>query len=118
MLVRSFLLNLGQRICMLIVPVLVFLALGGAKKDWLDIFIGQSHVYLGSNAVPLPGAVGVVDYIFLTGFETIVSDPVSVELISRGLSFYASFIFCGIVFLVEIAVRKIRTGKDAGESQD
>lgn len=115
---KVFLLNVAQRMSVISVALCIFLGSGGSLEMLDAAFSAQTFAVLGSNAVPLPGAVGVVDYIFLTGFETIVSDPVSVELISRGLSFYASFIFCGIVFLIEIAVRKIRTGKDAGESQD
>ena len=97
MLVRSFLLNLGQRVCMLLVPVLVFLALGGAKRDWLDIFIGQSHVYLGSNAVPLPGAVGAADWLFVDMCGNYFSDPVSFNLLSRGISFYCNVAICGLL---------------------
>lgn len=97
MLVRSFLLNLGQRVCMLLVPVLVFLALSGAKRDWLDIFIGQSHVYLGSNAVPLPGAVGAADWLFVDICGNYFSDPVSFNLLSRGISFYCNVAICGLL---------------------
>ena len=97
MLVRTFLLNLGQRICMLMVPVLVFLALGGAKRDWLDIFIGQSHVYLGSNSVPLPGAVGAADWLFVDICGSYFSDAVSFNLLSRGISFYCNVAICGLM---------------------
>lgn len=96
-LLRSFLLNLGQRVCMLLVPVLVFLALGGAKRDWLDIFIGQSHVYLGSNAVPLPGAVGAADWLFVDICGNYFDDAVSFNLLSRGISFYCNVAICGIL---------------------
>ena len=82
---------------MLLVPVLVFLALGGAKRDWLDIFIGQSHVYLGSNAVPLPGAVGAADWLFVDMCGNYFSDPVSFNLLSRGISFYCNVAICGLL---------------------
>ena len=112
MLVRSFLLNLGQRICMLMVPVLVFLALGGAKKDWLDIFIGQSHVYLGSNAVPLPGAVGAADWLFVDFCGNYFSDAVSFNLLSRGISFYCNVAICGLMTWAWV-LRHKRSGKTA-----
>lgn len=115
---KVFLLNLAQRMSVICVALCVFIGSGGSPHLLDAAFSAQTFAVLGSNAVPLPGAVGVVDYIFLTGFESLVPDPVSVELISRGLSFYASFAFCGIVFLIEMTVRKIKAGKNAGESKD
>lgn len=98
--------NLVQRMSLIAVSMCIFIGVGGAPGLLDHAFSAQTFAILGSNSVPLPGAVGVVDYIFIHGFANIVPDPVSVELISRGLSFYASFIFCGIVLLWEIVSKK------------
>lgn len=103
---KVLLINLIQRMSLIAVSMCIFIGVGGDLGMLDHAFSAQTFAVLGSNSVPLPGAVGVVDYIFITGFRGIVADPVSVELISRGLSFYASFIFCGIVLLFEIVSKK------------
>lgn len=97
MLCKSFLLNIGQRVCMLLIAALVYLALGGTLNNALNVFIGQSYVYLGSNAVPLPGAVGAADWLFVSICGEFFSDPVSFNLLSRGISFYGNVALCGIM---------------------
>lgn len=108
---RVLLINLAQRMSLIAVSMCIFIGVGGELNLLGHAFSAQTFAVLGSNSMPLPGAVGVVDYIFIKGFATIVPDPVSVELISRGLSFYASFIFCGIVLLFEIVRKKFRESR-------
>lgn len=97
MLLRSMLYNLGQRVCMLLVSVFVFLALGGRAKDCLDVFIAQGYVYLGSNSMPLPGAVGVSDWLFVDVFSSYFTDAVSFNLLARGISFYINIAICALL---------------------
>lgn len=97
MLLKALTLNLGQRLCMLLVPMLVYLALGGAWINALNVFIGQSYVYVGSNVIPLPGAVGAADWLFVSICGEFFSDPVSFNLLSRGISFYCNVAICGIL---------------------
>lgn len=67
----------------------------------------QALAVLGSNAVPVPGAVGVADYILLSGFRQLVPDPVGIELLSRGVSFYSTILFCGVLMLCVLIKRRI-----------
>lgn len=98
-LVVAFLLNLLQRVSLILVSVCVFIAKGGEIAKVFDVFITQGYVVLGSNGVPIPGAVGAADYLFIDGFKTLVNDPVSIELFSRGISFYCCVLVCGIITL-------------------
>ena len=84
---------------MILVSVCVFLAVGGKAGDAFKAFSVQAFAVLGSNAMPVPGAVGIADYILLSGFKQLVRDPVSIELLSRGVSFYATILLCGILLL-------------------
>lgn len=95
----AFLCNLLQRISQIAVSVCVFMGIGGAASQAADAFIIQGYVVLGSNSVPIPGAVGVADYLFMDGFGRLVQDTVSMELLCRGISFYCCVILCGIVTL-------------------
>lgn len=97
MMLKALALNVGQRVCMLLVSALVFLALGGRPHAALNVFIGQSYVYLGSNAVPLPGAVGAADWLFVSICGEFFPEPVSFNLLSRGISFYCNVAICGLM---------------------
>ena len=105
---RVFLLNLLQRLSVVSVAVCVFLAVGGVPGKALDAFCAQTFAVLGSNAAPVPGAVGIVDYIFIDGFEGLISDPMSLGMISRGFSFYATFVFCAVLMFIDFIKRKIK----------
>lgn len=107
LLIKVFLCNLAQRLSVISVSVCVFLAVGGRAADAFRAFSVQALAVLGSNAVPVPGAVGVADYILLSGFKQLVPDPVSIELLSRGVSFYATILFCGALMLCVLIKRRI-----------
>ena len=49
--------------------------------------------------MPIPGAVGAADYLFIDGFGSLVKDSISIELLSRGISFYCCIIICGIIIV-------------------
>lgn len=98
-LVAAFIFNLLQRASLILVSVCVFIAKGGTMSKVFDVFAAQGYVVLGSNSVPIPGAVGAADYLFIDGFGHLVSDPVSIELFSRGISFYCCITICGLVTL-------------------
>lgn len=110
LLIKVFLCNMAQRLSVILVSVCVFLAVGGAPAEAFKAFSVQTFAVLGSNAVPVPGAVGVADYILLSGFGQLVRDPVSIELLSRGISFYATILCCGVLMLAVLIIRKIKNG--------
>lgn len=91
----AFLLNLLQRISIIGVTYCVYRGTGQTDSSFIDIMTMQGFVLIGSNSIPIPGAVGIADYLFLDGFKNIFADPVNGEIISRGLSFYICIILCG-----------------------
>ena len=115
LLLKVFFHNFMQRLSVIMVAVCVFIGVGGAPSRAFEAFAAQTFAVLGSNAAPVPGAVGIVDYIFLEGFEHLVADPVSVELLSRGLSFYCNLIFCGILMFVNFIRMKPKTGLERND---
>lgn len=102
LLIRSFLFNFLQRASQIAVTMLVFLAMGGPASQAADIFAMQSFVVLGSNSVPVPGAMGVADYLMLDGFQAFLGQEqvISMELLSRSISFYSCVLLCGILMLI------------------
>lgn len=98
--------NLLQRLSLIMVSVCVFIGIGGTKI--VDAFVAQGFVVLGSNSVPIPGAVGAADYLFIDGFGHLVSDSVSIELLSRGISFYCCIIVCGLITLMAYLLKGLK----------
>lgn len=118
LLIKVFLCNFAQRLSVILVAVCVYMSVGGMLSKAFDAFSAQALAVLGSNAVPVPGAVGVADFILLGGLKHIVADPVSVELLSRGISFYSTFLFCGILILVLFIRSKIKQGENNGKQKN
>ena len=108
--IKAFLLNVLQRIVQMGVTVCVYIASCNSVDKVGEVFAAQGCVILGSNAVPVPGAVGVADYLFFEGFEDIVNDNlVNLELLSRGISFYVCIVLCiAVVAVCYITGRKTK----------
>ncbi len=108
LLLRVFFLNLLQRVFQISVTMFVYLAMGGHLSHAFDLFAMQSYVVLGSNCVPIPGAMGIADYLMLDGFRAILDaqQAIRLELLSRSLSFYCCILTCGIIVLSYYLVQK------------
>ena len=113
LLVHSFVFNLLQRVSQISVTALVFLAMGGSLRTAPSIFAMQSFVVLGSNSVPVPGAMGVADFMMLDGFNAFLQPDqvVGMELLSRSLSFYSCVLLCGLVVLFMTYFKRRVRGK-------
>ena len=110
----AFLFNLLQRISQLMVPVFTHLAMHGAAEDALKVWSAQCFVTIGSYAVPIPGAMGVIDYMMIDGFGEIMPESrvYRLELISRSLSFYSCIVLSAAIVLIGyIAVKRREKSK-------
>lgn len=116
--VRVLLLNLLQRLCNIGVTVCVFLAVGGEPSDAFTVLLLQGYVLLGAHAIPIPGAVGVTDYLFLDGFKHLVPDTACVELLSRGISFYICLLLCGGAVLLSSFLHALKKRKEKQKNGD
>ena len=99
---KAFFWNFLQRASQIAVPMLVYLADGGAKrKAWL-VFAKQCLITIGYNFVPIPGAMGVSDYLMVDGFNSVMGRETAfqIELISRGFTFYICVAVSGIITLI------------------
>lgn len=104
-----FVFNLLQRIAQIFVTVFVYAATTGQNIiESVELAFYQGFVVIGANSVPIPGSVGVSDFLMLDGFCNIMdrSRAVNLELLSRSFSFYACVIICGISMLVSYLVIK------------
>ncbi len=113
-LIKALLFNIFQRLFQIGVIIFVFLASHGMINNILSIFAIESLVILGSYCVPVPGGVGVVDYLMFDGFKKImpVNKAINLEILSRTLSFYCCIIICGIAILVKYIVIKRNSSRE------
>lgn len=108
LLVKTFICNICQRICQMIIPSLILIGTNGGIKLAIMVWFVQTLVILGSYVIPIPGAMGVTDYLMITGFAGIISyaKATNLELIARGISFYICILFCGISTLIKYIIVK------------
>ncbi|MBR1571469.1 MAG: flippase-like domain-containing protein [Lachnospiraceae bacterium] len=101
-LISAYLWNLAQRVSQICVSVFMYMALGGKMKHAYAIWVTQSMVAIGSNCVPIPGGMGVTDYLMVDGFKEIMEKAAAfqLELLSRSLSFYVCILVSAITVLV------------------
>jgi uncharacterized protein (TIRG00374 family) len=105
-----FLLNLLQRGAQITVTMFASLATGSTWSQAWDNWGLQSYTVIGSNTMPVPGAMGVSDYILLKGFAHSMSEQnaANLELLSRAISFYSCVVICGVVLIVRYFLNKRR----------
>ncbi len=102
MLVKCFIFNFLQRSLQICVSSMLYLAGGGELAKGIDIWVTHAFSVIGSNCIPVPGAMGVIDILLLDGMKDLMSesDAISLELASRGISFY----FCVLVCIIIVAI--------------
>ncbi len=95
---KSFLLNLLQRISQMAVAVFIYLAAGLTDISVFQIFVLQSYCLLGANAVPIPGAAGVSEGLYLSAFGSFFASKhmlLNCMMATRGIAYYICFIIAG-----------------------
>ncbi len=113
MLIEAYLLNVLQRVSQIAVSFCVFMACG---KGWglsLHAMIVQCFVAVGSSSVPIPGAMGVADYLMLNGFMSLLgrAEAVHMELLCRGITFYGAVGTGSIITIIGYLMRRRRENK-------
>lgn len=108
LLAKAFLYNLLQRLSQILVTVAIYMATGGSASKMLDVWAVQSYVVLGSNCVPIPGAMGISDYLLIDGFRGMLGHgtAIELELLSRSVSFYLCVLICLIITAIGYFKRK------------
>ena len=98
----AFFWNFLQRASQIMVPMLIYRSLGGEEGKMIRVFVKQCLITIGYNFIPIPGGMGVSDYLMIDGFSRMMSEEMaySVEMISRGMTFYICVSLSGIITLI------------------
>lgn len=100
-LVVTYLLNVLQRFCLVSITSFTYLAFGGSLSHAVDVWVIQVMSSIGSNSTPIPGSMGIADYLLLDGLEMVpdVQNPANLELLSRGIAFYGCIILSVVIVI-------------------
>ncbi len=118
MLLKCFLWNLLQRILQICVSAMLYIAGGGSPVKAADVWATHAFAVIGSSCIPVPGAMGVIDYLIVDGLKNLMpeEDAISLELLSRGISFYLCVLICGII--VSAGYFMLAKGNNSSKSED
>ena len=114
LLFKTFVLNLLQRSAQILVPVFCYYAMHGNFADGLKVFIIQTYVVMGSNFIPVPGAVGISEFLMYFGYSMLLNDEASYTLaiLSRGISFYTCIIISIVTVITGYILIRFKKNKE------
>ncbi len=100
-LLESFFWNLCQRLSYFMVTFMLFWAVGKGGGMAVKATSVQVLSSVGSNCIPIPGAMGAADYMLLDGFGQMLNEKnaVTMEMLCRGVTFYGS-VSVGLIIVV------------------
>ncbi len=111
MMFLAFLYNVLQRLSQIGVILSVYMACGGSADRLADLFATQMYIILGSNFVPVPGGMGVTDYLMLDGYGHLLDEvqAFGLAVLGRSLSFYCCILISIVTVLAGyISLKKHR----------
>ncbi|MBR4708320.1 MAG: flippase-like domain-containing protein [Pseudobutyrivibrio sp.] len=100
--IKAFFWNVLQRASQILVPAFAYIAMTGEKGFVGEMFSKQCLINIGYNYVPIPGALGIADYLMIDGFSSIMSKGTAfeIDMISRGMTFYLCVTLSGVITLI------------------
>ena len=114
LLLKTYLLNLIQRTSQILVTVFCYLALHGNLSDFFRVFAIQTYVVMGSNFIPVPGAVGISEFLMFFGYTMLLGEEsaYSLAILSRGISFYTCCFISIITVIIGYIIIRVKKNKE------
>jgi hypothetical protein len=90
---------LGHMICGFAVSFFTYRALGQTALGFIDILTMQTLLIIATDSIPLPGAVGVTEGVFMVIYKSVYSTAMIVPavMLTRLINFYLYVIISGLV---------------------
>ncbi len=114
-LICVFILNMLQRFSQISVTPLLNCAIKKTSlSESINLWCVQALSQIGSNCVPIPGGMGVADYLMLNGFQSLFTENYSymLQTLSRSISFYICTLLSGIIGCIGYAIIIIKKHKE------
>lgn len=103
-----------QRLILTPITYLTFLSMG-IEASFIDVVAMQIYCSVGASAIPLPGAMGISEALFVLLFEPFVVDKntrMFSMVLSRSVSGYLSILFCGYITMSHHIKSTIRARRE------
>jgi len=97
---HSMLRSLLQITVFYLVPFCIYKAFGLSGSNIFSFFIMQSILFVATSGLPIPGAIGASESVFLSLYGVVFGEELlsSAMLLSRGISFYL-FVVVSMLFV-------------------
>ena len=104
---------LGQMTLFYLIPYFVYLSFGLRSENIFAIFTMQSILFVSTCCLPIPGAIGASEAVFLGLYGAVFGENMinSATLLNRGISFYLFVIVSMFVVLYNMLYVKIKYKK-------
>ena len=120
----TLLTNVLQRVFMALVAMFILLADGHFGFDPSMLLANQFLISVAANSVPIPGAAGVSEYLYISVFAAVIpghSIQTAFALLTRAITHYFNFILCGVLtlcFHVHVIKHKRRKRREELSKED
>ena len=96
------LLSIVQRFVLFTATYFIYKALGLSGTGWFQIVLFQAVVPLCVDLLPIPGGIGLSEFIFLQIFVGIFTGDTLVPalVLSRGITYYVQLLICAVVAVI------------------
>ncbi len=104
---------LGQMCLFYLIPFFVYLAFDLRGANVFTIFTMQSILFVSTCCLPIPGAIGASEQVFLTLYGAVFGESLvgSATILNRGISFYLFVIVSMLVVLANMIITSKRKMK-------
>lgn len=101
-----------QMVLFFLIPLFVYLAFGLSGTSLFTIFIMQSILFVATSGLPIPGAIGASEGVFLSLYGAVFGESLrSALVLSRGISFYLFVLVSMIVVFINLTILNHRNKK-------
>ena len=115
LILRLLFYSVMQRLILTPITYLTFLSMG-IEASLVDVVAMQIYCTVGASAIPLPGAMGISEALYVLLFKRFIPDPnrcMFSMVLSRSLSGYLSILFCGYITMSYHIKGTIRAHREA-----
>ena len=113
---KVYIVNLIQRLFLFTIGYLVYVSFGQSSLNYFEVVGIQAAIATAANFLPIPGAAGVTELVFMLLYASIYPDDellVSALLLTRIFDYYFSVLMSGAVSLanhLSVTKRKKKEG--------
>ena len=114
---KEFWITMGRGVLQMsfyfLVPFMVLMALGVPGHNVFEVFVLQATLFVSTSGIPLPGAIGASESVFLGLYDAIYPAEIlsSAMLLNRGINFYLIVLFTLFIVMIHVILMKRKTKK-------